>query len=357
VRTTTASGQTYAGAVTLSQSTVLEATAGGAIAFNSTVNGGQALQVNTAGATTFAGAVGGTTPLTALETDNAAAAAGSKGGSAAVNATVRAGTVTLNDATVTLNAAGTTANPSVQTTGGGQTYAAAVTLSQNTVLEDTANGAIVFSSTVNGAQTLQVNTAGATTFDGVVGGTTDLTSLETDNPTAAAGSRGGTTTINGDAAGAGAGAVETTGAQTYHDRVVTADLADFSLIGSTITFNGQISPGDNANVGTLFINGNLVLGGASSYYVTLRRPGGTPTSDLIQLVPQDARTVTLQPGAALLGEAPDTFPNGNFVTIIRNAGAISGTFGAPSVNLDGQVFDISFLPVPPPPGTVPTQSD
>src|SRR3981081_1212209 len=110
----------------------------------------------------------GTTPLTSLETDNAAAAAGSKGGSVAVNATVRAGTAALNDTTIALNAAGTTISPSVQTTGGGQIYGGALTLSAATVVEDTAGGAIGFSSTINGPQSLQVNTAGATTFGGVV---------------------------------------------------------------------------------------------------------------------------------------------------------------------------------------------
>jgi hypothetical protein len=130
---TTGGGQTYAAPLTLTAATVLEDTASGAIAFNSTVNGAQALQVNTAGATTFGGAVGGTAPLTSLETDNTGATAGSKGGSVAVNATVRSEAVALNDATATLNAAGTTANPTVQTAGGGQTYAAAVTLSAATV--------------------------------------------------------------------------------------------------------------------------------------------------------------------------------------------------------------------------------
>src|SRR5205823_10492131 len=51
--------------------TTLTGTASGPITLASTVNGAQALTVNTAGVTTFGGAVGGTTALASLTTDAA----------------------------------------------------------------------------------------------------------------------------------------------------------------------------------------------------------------------------------------------------------------------------------------------
>jgi len=65
---TTSGAQNYKGAVTLGADTTL--TAGGGVDFVSTVDGGQALTVE--GATTFGGAVGGGTRLSALTLDDAA---------------------------------------------------------------------------------------------------------------------------------------------------------------------------------------------------------------------------------------------------------------------------------------------
>ncbi|MEY2428359.1 MAG: trimeric autotransporter adhesin, partial [Verrucomicrobiota bacterium] len=187
---TTGGGQTYNGPVALSAGTVLEDTTGGAIAFSSTVDGAQALEVNTAGTTSFGGAVGGTTPLTSLTTDNPAAAAGSIGGSTAVNG----GSVA---------------------TSGAQTYNDDVTLGADTVLN---GSAVTLAKTVNGAAALTVNAAGATTFGGAVGGTTPLNSLTTD--------AAGSTAVNG-------GSVATSGAQTYNDDVTLG--ADTVLNGSAVT--------------------------------------------------------------------------------------------------------------------------
>src|SRR5213075_3378047 len=102
--------------------------------------------------TTFSAAVGATTALTSLTTD--------AGGTTAIN------------------------GGSVRTTAA-QTYGDAVTLGAATVLTGVGN---TFASTVNGAQTLTVNDSGTTTFGGMVGGTTPLTSLTTN--------AGGTTAIN-----------------------------------------------------------------------------------------------------------------------------------------------------------------
>src|SRR5258706_5428304 len=117
-----------------------------------TVNGAQTLAVNTAGTTTFGGAVGNSTALASVTTD----AAGSKainGGSVAT-----AGTQTYND-DVTLGAGATLSSSGVG-----------------------AAGNITLAKTVNGAQSLAVNTAGTATFEGSVGNSTALISLTTDAP-------------------------------------------------------------------------------------------------------------------------------------------------------------------------------
>jgi len=161
----------------------------------STVNGAQTLAVNTAGTTTFAGAVGGVTPLTSVTTD-------------------AGGTTALNGGTVT--------------TTGAQTYNDAVTLGAATTLTSTGSGNITLGSTVNGAQTLAVNTAGTTTFAGAVGGTTPLTSLTTN--------AGGTTAING-------GSVTTTGPQTYGDAVTMNQATTFTTTGggSAVHFGNNVT--------------------------------------------------------------------------------------------------------------------
>jgi len=106
------------------------------------------LVVNTAGITTFGGAVGGVTALGSVTTDSP--------GSTAINA----GTIRTN---------------------GVQAYGDAVTLGAGTTLTSLNLGNVSFGSTINGAQTLAVNTGGTTTFNGAVGGVTALTSVTTDS--------------------------------------------------------------------------------------------------------------------------------------------------------------------------------
>src|SRR5207253_2700270 len=70
-------------------------------------------------------------------------------------------------------------NTATVTTSGAQTYNSAISLGANTSLISSSSGNINLSSTVDGAFGLTVNTAGITTFGGIVGGTTALTSLTT----------------------------------------------------------------------------------------------------------------------------------------------------------------------------------
>lgn len=140
---TTTGAQTYNDAVTLDANTTLNA-GGGNIAFGTTLNGTFTLTTNSTGATTFGGAVGGTTPLASLNT----------------------------------NAGGTTqiSGGSITTTGG-QTYNDPVTLGMPTTLTTT-NSPVTFGTGVNGAQSLAIAAGtGTVTFGGASGGVTPLASL------------------------------------------------------------------------------------------------------------------------------------------------------------------------------------
>ncbi len=267
---TTTGAQTYNDAVTLTGggTRTFASTGNAAIAFNTAVDGGSAMVVNTTGATTFAGTLGGTTALTSLTTN--AGGTTSIGGNVTTTgvqtyndavtltgnailtgttptfgSTVAGGgnDLTLNfSATTTVNGAnftgirnlatgngGATQLTGAITTSGTQTYSDAVTLTGATTLAS-GNTAITFNNTVNGGQTLTVNTTGTTTFAGAVGGTTALTSLTTN--------AGGTTAING-------GSVRTTGAQAYNDNVTLGAPTTLTTTNSTIVATGAVNAGGN----------------------------------------------------------------------------------------------------------------
>ena len=205
--------QTYNDVVALTGATTLTSSGNQAVTFNNSVNGAQALAVNTAGTTTFGGLIGNTTALTSLTTNTGGATA--------------------------LNVGGVT-------TTGTQTYNDAVTLGANITLNAGA-GAITFGNTLNGAFSLAANSTGITTFSGAVGGATALISMTTN--------AGGTTAING-------GAVTTSGAQTYND-VVTLG-ANTTLTGTTPTFGSTVT-GGGFNLalnfsGTTTMNGANLIG-------------------------------------------------------------------------------------------------
>ncbi len=242
---TTTGAQTYNDAVTLGANTVVASTGSGNINFASTVNADAAannrtLTVNTAGATTFGGTVGGSQALASLTTDAA--------GTVSVK-DVTVGTLTLNDTAATLN--GTI------TTTADQTYANPVTLAGATVLVGpnvTINGTVT-----GGNNNLTVNASGATTINGAVSGvnalTTDAAGTVVVNNTISAGSvtLNDTTTLNG-------GAVTTTADQTYNGAVTLAQ--DTTLTGVNVTLNNTVA-GAGKN---LFVNasGATTVNGAVS---------------------------------------------------------------------------------------------
>jgi len=199
---TTTGAQIYGDAVTLGIGATLASTGGGAITFSNTVDGAQALTVDTAGVTTFTGAVGGGTALASL-------------------ATIAGGTTAINGGSVI--------------TSGAQSHGDNVTLGASTTFASTGSGDISFAGTLNSAgagRTLAVNTAGTTTFGGVVGGVLALTSLTTD--------AAGSTAIN-------SAAIITTGAQSYNDALATGGAATLTASAGALTANGAV----DATAGTL----------------------------------------------------------------------------------------------------------
>jgi len=281
----TSAGQSYNGAVTLNAATILKDTAAQNIAFASTINGAHSLEVDTAGNEVFDGVIGGSTVLASLTTDGS----GAVGGQAQFNMTapggarpagVNAGSVTVND-TAVMNVSGSSGTaPSVQTSGG-QTYNGMVALSKNTVFKDTGSQNILFALTINGAQSLEADTGGNEIFNGVVGGTTPLTSLTTDGSGSAggqaqfnmpapgglnpAGVNAGSVTVNDTAvmnvAGSGVAApsVQTSGGQSYNGAVsLSAGTVLEDTGGQAITFASTV---DGAQALEADTSGNEVFGG------------------------------------------------------------------------------------------------
>jgi autotransporter-associated beta strand protein len=188
---TTTGGQDYGDQLALFANVVLTSTGGGTLSF-AQIDNNFTLAVNTAGATAFTAAVGGTAALASLTTD----------------------------------AGGTTAVAAGVTTASDQVFNDAVTASGAPVFASPAGGAVTFASTLDGATAVAVNTAGVTTFGGAVGGVTPLSSLTTD--------AGGTTAVAG-------GAVTTTGGQLYGDPVTLGAAATLaSTGGGTIAFAAAV---------------------------------------------------------------------------------------------------------------------
>jgi hypothetical protein len=211
---TTTGNQTYGGAATLAFDTTL--TSGSGVVFNGTLDGANALTVS--GDATFAGAVGATTALTALNVSGASA---------------------LNGA-------------SVRTTDG-QTYAGATTLGTDSTLSGTL---LTFGSTLDGAHALAL--AGDAVFGGPVGSSAPLTSL----------------TVSGSSQ-SNTAAIVTTGGQAYAGPLTLGRDATFT--GSTVSFDGSLdgpfafmiegdavfdgAVGSGSPLASLRVTGSSVFGG------------------------------------------------------------------------------------------------
>jgi filamentous hemagglutinin family protein len=310
---TTTGKQTYNGALTLGVDTTLASSGAGAngnISFQ-TVDGAQALTVNTAGTTTFGGAVGNNQALTSLTTDAAGTTAlnggtvTTTGGQAyndnvtlGANTTVNGTTLNLNGAlsgggnNLTLNNSGaatlggalsgvnaltasgsgnlaanntissgslndgeaTALNGGTVTTVGAQTYNQNMTLGAATTLTSSGGGNITFANAVNGAQSLTVNTAGTTIFDGVVGNNQALNSLTTDSA--------GTTALNG-------GSVTALNADFKDDVILGAntiiDGTTMIIGGMTVGVSGTMTFERTVNADSAANNRTLTIGTPVSF--------------------------------------------------------------------------------------------
>ncbi|HEY8608061.1 MAG TPA: filamentous hemagglutinin N-terminal domain-containing protein [Noviherbaspirillum sp.] len=140
----TTGDQRYDNAVTLQANTVLASSKGGDIRFDGTLDGAHDLQVNTAGSTTFNGAVGGKTALASIATDAE--------GQAVIN------------------------GGQIRTTGA-QSFKDGVTVGAHTVF---AGGGAISFDTLDGPWDITVNTGGVTTFGGAVGSVSPVANLTTD---------------------------------------------------------------------------------------------------------------------------------------------------------------------------------
>ena len=305
------------------------------------MDGAFGLTVNTAGITTFGGAVGGNTALASLTTDAPGTTAINGGavntsGAQAYNdaVTLRAtDTLTTANAPVTFASTVDAANAGVQgltvaagtgkvifgstvgataklasltvtgpttlggnvTTSGTQNYNGAVTLGATDTLT-TANAAVSFVSTVDaasaGAQGLTVAAGtGAVTFGGAVGATATLASLTVTGPT----------TLGGN--------VTTSGAQTYNsptflaatDTLTTANAAvkfastvDATSAGiqgltvaagtGAVTFGSTV--GATAKLASLTVTGPTTLGG------NVTTSGAQAYNSAVTLAASDALTTT-----------------------------------------------------------------
>lgn len=230
---TTTGAQTFGDPVNLTSDTTL---AGSDVTFAGALNSSganRALTVTTPGTAVFGGSVGATMALSSLTT----------GGG---------GTTSFGGATVrTVNA---------------QTFNDAVLLTGNAVefTATNASGTITFGGTLDGPGAATINAGGDTTFAGVIGGTGALASLVTDPA--------GRTLLN-------AGALTTTGAQTFGDAVLLG--ANTTFTGGSLTFGGTLNSDATprslvANVGgdTRFSG---VVGGANPLTSIQTNTAGTTT--------------------------------------------------------------------------------
>lgn len=277
--------------VTLATGAVAITTNNAIVNFAGTVDGGQALSVNAGSAQTiFAGAVGLGTALTSVTTD--------AGGTTAIN------------------------GGAIRTTGA-HLYNDAVTLGAATTLTGVG---VTFGSTLNGAQSLIVNNSGATTFGGVVGGSTPLTSIVTDAP--------GTVVVN-------TTAVTTSGSQTYNELMTLGSNVSFTGVG--ITFNNQVDGAyaltANAGSGALNFNANV---GDSVPLTSINATGNTMA--LADVGTTGAQAYTAAGGVVMNGDlvmvnsgvtvtGPTTL--GWDVTIDTGAGAGNITFSGPTSTING----------------------
>ena len=301
----------FAGPITLAANSAFTIADGTTMTVSGTVNGGSQLTVSSGtGGINFLSAIGGTTPLSSLSATV---------GSVALGPVITVGTQTYTGAT-TLNGNLTTTNSAI-------TLNSPVTLGANVVL-NAGNGAIAMNGTVNGAFTLTANSTGTTTFGGIVGGTTALSSLTTN--------AGGSTAING-------GSITTVGNQTYNDNVTMNQTTTLTSTGGTVTFGGNATnnaAGAGITVDAPIINltgGTTVAttsNGPINFFTDTLNPNGASINvgtGTFSLSP-NVLTRTIEFGDVDTARVTDVYYGSNF------AGVTAGSFTIGRPSHTGNIF-------------------
>ncbi|HYG74282.1 MAG TPA: autotransporter-associated beta strand repeat-containing protein [Planctomycetota bacterium] len=228
---------TFGGPITLAANTLIGVNSASTLTLGGTINGAFDLTINNPGTLTLGGSIGGGSSLKSFT----------------MNGT---GTTTLSGGGITTSAVG------------GQTFSGRVVLGSNMQLNAT-SGDINFGDTVDGGFDLVCNTTGNTHYNGIVGGSTRPTKVQSD--------AGGETRING-------GEIKTNGPLTLNDNVVLnantlldSGVGDMDVLGSVVNngfaltisnsgsdaeFNGVIS---GAGLLTMNGSGTLTLTNNNSY--------------------------------------------------------------------------------------------
>ncbi|MDO9365172.1 MAG: filamentous hemagglutinin N-terminal domain-containing protein [Methylotenera sp.] len=242
------------------------------LAINSAVNGQGNLNLNASSGNpvyTFNGdgSLQGTVTIGsgAIATLNHANAFGSTG-AVTVNSggtlNIGNGVTTNAGKSIYLNGTGVGGLGALRVDSGLGTFGGNITLGSDTTIGASSTG-LTLGGTVNGAYALTANSSGTVTFNGVVGGSSPLTSITTNS--------GGTTVINNN--------ISTTGAQNYGDyvsitgaRTLIADNGQFNFTGSASSNNNNlILQGGWTNFS---LSGNVATG---SGWLHLKNPGTTGT--------------------------------------------------------------------------------
>ncbi len=277
VRTT--GGQSYGDAVLLCRDTILESTGGGTIAFFSTLDtkpGEAPAALSIMGNLFTQGRIGGVDPLASLSVS---------GTSELCGGLIR--------------------------TVGAQTYAGAVTLCKNTIMDSLSGADVTFHSTVDGTapgggETLTVH--GTMNANGAIGGTAPLGEL----------------TVNG-ASNLCGGLVRTIQGQTYNGAVVLcADTLLDSLTGGSITFQGPVDGMPGGLDEALTINGQLHANGPIGATTPL---GSLVVNGTSEICGGLVRTVGGQTYGGAVTLCADTWMESTSGATIRFDSTVDGTPG------------------------------
>ncbi|MFG0273475.1 MAG: filamentous hemagglutinin N-terminal domain-containing protein [Phycisphaerales bacterium] len=363
----TSGAQSYAGAVTLTANTELISTGGGAIDFDSTVNGARTLTLSTTGLSTLGGNVGQTTALLGVNTSGALRIEGAQN---AVGAADFGGAVTIANSAVTITGSTVRFGGPVASVNG-----------QNNSLAVTASGTTRFDSTVGAGVgelgTLLLNGGGVTVlntgaidamvvdFDDAVqvdatSITIDANDIRFDNSLASVVGESnsitlnaGTTRFGGAVSGLSNLTTDAPGTTTIATSSISASQVNFgddvTLAASNITVGGSAvrfvggvtsqSAGSSSltvNANTTFFGDTVGVGGRLNNLVT--NAAGTTTINGSQVAANtiafndavtvngaslllDAATITLNGMDAGTGVSPSVAINSNALTINGAVGA------------------------------------